>query len=175
MEKVLQLSVFDDTQAALKFTEFDANQVIENAVNTFRIKVEKFGGKIDLDMNAPKSTIYVDEMQFSNVISNLMDNAVKYRKEDVPPELKVKVRDSHDNHYVIVIEDNGIGIKKDNLKKIFDKFYRVPTGNLHNVKGFGLGLAYVKKMVTLFSGTIEVESEPGIGTCFTIRIPLREG
>lgn len=175
VEKVLQLSVFDDTQAALKFTEFDANQVIENAVNTFRIKVEKFGGKIDLDMNAPKSTIYVDEMQFSNVISNLMDNAVKYRKEDVPPELKVKVRDSHDNHYVIVIEDNGIGIKKDNLKKIFDKFYRVPTGNLHNVKGFGLGLAYVKKMVTLFSGTIEVESELGIGTCFTIRIPLREG
>ncbi len=111
-------------------------------------------------------------MHFTNVIFNLLDNAVKYRREDVPLELSVTSRDISDNRLQIIVADNGIGIKKDDLKKIFEKFYRVSTGNRHDVKGFGLGLAYVKKMVHELGGDITVESEINNGTKFIITIPL---
>ena len=111
-------------------------------------------------------------MHFTNVIFNLLDNAIKYRKEDVPLQLKVSTRNISDNKLEISISDNGIGIKKEDLKKIFEKFYRVSTGNRHDVKGFGLGLAYVKKMVTELKGEISVESELGEGTKFVIILPL---
>lgn len=174
VEKVLHLSVFDDTGGALKFSTIDANNVINNVVNTFKIKVEKFGGSIDCDLQAHNSLIYVDEMQFTNVISNLLDNAVKYRREDIQPHLWVHTGDLDPTHLEIKIRDNGTGIKKEHLKKIFEKFYRVPTGNLHNVKGFGLGLAYIKKMVSIFGGTVIAESEFGEWTEFTIILPLVE-
>ena len=110
-------------------------------------------------------------MQFTNVIFNLLDNAVKYMREDVPPRLEISTRNPDDKRIEIRIRDNGIGIKKDDLRHIFEKFYRVPTGNRHDVKGFGLGLAYVKKMVSVFGGEINVESEFGVGTCFIITLP----
>lgn len=172
VDKVLQLSVFDNAGGALKFSTFDANEVIGNVINTFRIKVEKFGGSIESNLYEGDSEIYADEMQFTNVISNLLDNAVKYRREEEIPVLEVDTRQVGGKTLVITIKDNGIGIKKENLKRIFDKFYRVPTGNRHDVKGFGLGLAYVKKMVGLFDGEISVDSEYGEWTRFEIRLPL---
>lgn len=173
VDKVLQLSVFDDA-AALKFVDLDANDIIANVVNTFKIKVEKFGGALTCHLDATRSIIHVDEMQFTNVIFNLLDNAVKYRNEEVSPLLEITTCDAANNNLEIRIRDNGIGIKKDDLKRIFEKFYRVPTGNRHDVKGFGLGLAYVRKMVSIFSGTITVESELGKFTEFIIHIPLQD-
>ena len=120
---------------------------------------------------AVDSAIYVDEVHFSNMIHNLMDNAVKYRDPDRPLELVLKTWND-DKHLFFSIQDNGMGIKKENLKKIFDKFYRVHTGNKHDVKGFGLGLAYVKKVVDLHQGEIKAESEMGKGTKFTISLPV---
>lgn len=174
VEKVLQMSVFDNTASALKFTDVDANAIISNVVNTFKIKVEKYGGSISTSIEAAEAEIYVDEMQFTNVIFNLLDNAVKYMAEDTEPHLQISTKNITEGRIEIRITDNGIGIRKDDLKRIFEKFYRVPTGNLHNVKGFGLGLAYVKKMITLFGGTISVESELGKGSTFIIVLPLAD-
>jgi signal transduction histidine kinase len=135
------------------------------------IKVEKSGGTIDIDLEAENSTIFVDEMHITNMIFNLMDNAVKYRREDVPLKLIARTRNEGDK-VIISIEDNGIGIKKENLKKIFDRFYRVPTGNVHNVKGFGLGLAYVHKVVEDHNGSIRADSgSANKGTTFIITLP----
>ncbi|MDE6279660.1 MAG: ATP-binding protein, partial [Paramuribaculum sp.] len=107
-----------------------------------------------------------------NVIFNLLDNAVKYRREDTPLNLHVATRDISDNRLEITVEDNGIGIRKEDLRKIFDKFYRVSTGNVHDVKGFGLGLAYVNKVLKELGGSISVESELNRGTKFIIILPL---
>lgn len=172
VEKVLQMSVFDNQSSALKFTVLDANTVIQSVVHTFKIKVEKFGGTITTNLDARNALIRVDEMHFTNVIFNLLDNAVKYMREDTAPTLVISTSDLDSSKLEIRIRDNGIGIKKDDLKRIFDKFYRVSTGNRHDVKGFGLGLAYVKKMVILFKGNIQVESEIGKGSTFIIHLPL---
>lgn len=172
VEKVLQMSMFDKKTGTLRMQDADANAVISNVVNTFRLKVEKFGGKIDARFDAEDAIVNVDEMHFTNVIFNLLDNALKYRKEDVPPVLKVTTRNLPQDKLEIVVGDNGIGISKENLKKIFEKFYRVSTGNRHDVKGFGLGLAYVYKMIHLMGGEIKAESELGKGSRFVIILPL---
>ena len=173
VEKVLQMSVFDNsTSAALKLTTVDADKIISGVVKNFKIKVEKFGGQLTCRLDAKDSAVRVDEMHFTNVLYNLLDNAVKYMREEVAPELEISTRDIDGRRLEIRVKDNGIGIKKDDLKRIFDKFFRVSTGNRHDVKGFGLGLAYVRKMVTMFDGTIRVESEPGEGTTFIIELPL---
>ena len=172
VEKVLQMSMFDRQKATLKLQEVNANQLIHNIVNTFKLKVEKYGGKIDSQLDAEIAEVKVDEMHFTNVIFNLLDNAVKYRREDTPLELMVPTRNLPSNRIEIAIADNGLGMKKDDLKKIFEKFYRVSTGNRHDVKGFGLGLAYVHKMVTELKGDIRVESELGKGSKFIITLPI---
>ena len=172
VEKVLQMSMFDKKKGTLRLEDVDANSVISNVVNTFRLKVEKYGGHITADFDAEDAIVNIDEMHFTNVIFNLLDNAVKYRKEDIPLELSVTTRDIPGSKLLITIADNGIGIKKEDLKKIFEKFYRVSTGNRHDVKGFGLGLAYVYKMVNLMGGTIVAESEFSRGTKFIITLPL---
>lgn len=172
VEKVLQMSMFERQRATLKLQDVDANSAIANIVHTFKIKVEKYGGMIESDLRAENAIVNVDEMHFTNVIFNLLDNAVKYRREDTPLELRVTTRDLKGDRLEISIADNGIGIRREDLKKIFEKFYRVSTGNLHDVKGFGLGLAYVHKMVHELRGEITVESEPGQGTKFIIILPL---
>ncbi len=172
VEKVLQMSMFDRTSATMKLQEVDADSVIYSVVNTYKLKVEKFGGTITANLNSDDPIVNVDEMHFTNVIFNLLDNAIKYRREDVEPKLTVTTANLDDSHITITVEDNGIGIKRDDLKKIFEKFYRVSTGNRHDVKGFGLGLAYVHKMITLFGGTIKAESEVGKGSKFIITLPL---
>jgi len=171
VEKVLQLSMYENQRAKLNLREVDANELIAGVIHTFTLKVERNNGKIISNLHAEKRNIYVDDMHFTNVIFNLMDNAVKYRRQDAQLELKVSTWNENDK-LCISIQDNGIGIKKEDIKKIFEKFYRVHTGNLHDVKGFGLGLAYVKKIVTEHKGTITAESELGIGTKFVIRMPI---
>ncbi len=172
VEKVLQMSMFDKQKATLRLSDVDANAAIANIIHTFKLKVERYGGHIEARLDAMDSIVNVDEMHFTNVIFNLLDNAVKYRKDDVPLELVVSTRDLSGERLEITVADNGIGIRRDDLKKIFDKFYRVSTGNRHDVKGFGLGLAYVHKMVQELHGEIKVESDYGIGTKFIIILPL---
>lgn len=172
VEKVLQLSVLDKTGSTLKFTDVNANSIIYNVVNTFKLKVEKQGGTLDTRLDALDADVNVDEMQFTNVIFNLLDNALKYMKEDVEPQLEIITSNLPGNRLEIRVSDNGIGIKREDAKHIFEKFYRVSTGNRHDVKGFGLGLAYVKKMIEAFGGTISVESEFGKGSVFIITLPV---
>ena len=172
VEKVLQISLFERQKATLKLKEVDANDLLVSVVTTFALKVEKFGGSIDIDLQAEDSSIYVDEMHITNVLFNLLDNALKYRKQDVPLQLMARTQNDNNKLY-ISIEDNGIGIKKEHLKKIFERFYRVPTGNVHDVKGFGLGLAYVRKIIEDHGGTIRAEQEEKFtGTKFIITLPL---
>lgn len=171
VEKVLQMSLYDGDNIALKFLPLDANELIDSVVQTFNIKVVQNGGSIETKLDAVNSVVKADEMHFTNIVFNLMDNAVKYKRDDVALHLEVSTWNESGNLY-IQISDNGIGIQKDNLKRIFDKFYRVHTGNTHNVKGSGLGLAYVRKMVTLHRGKIKATSEFGKGTSFMITLPL---
>lgn len=172
VEKVLQMSLFERQKAALKLKEVDANDLLASVANTFALKVEKYDGTIDIDLQAEDSDIYVDEMHITNVLFNLLDNAVKYRRLEVP--LTLMCRTWNENGKLLIsIEDNGIGIKKEYLKKVFDRFFRVPTGNVHDVKGFGLGLAYVRKIVEDHKGTIRAEVGTGnVGTKFIITLPL---
>ncbi|MDR2791994.1 MAG: HAMP domain-containing histidine kinase [Tannerellaceae bacterium] len=172
IEKVLQISLFERRQAALKLKEMDANDLIAGVANIFALKVGTYGGELDVDLQAEESTIYVDEMHITNVLFNLLDNAVKYRRPEVPLRLLITTRNEGDR-LIVTLEDNGIGIRKEHLKKIFDRFYRVPTGNVHNVKGFGLGLAYVRKIVEDHKGNIRAENGyAGVGTKFIISLPL---
>ncbi len=173
VEKVLQMSMFDKQKTVFKPKELDLNEMVESIANSFTLRVEHTGGKIYTDIGAVDSKIYVDEVHFQNVINNLLDNAVKYRKPDQPIDIYLKTWNEGNKLYLSV-RDTGLGIKKENLKKIFDKFYRVHTGNRHDAKGFGLGLAYVKTIVDQHEGEIHVDSEYGKGTTFTISLPVIE-
>ena len=152
----------------MKLTEIHFNNLIKDIISSFSLKVTSKGGEITTQLKATNDLVQIDEVHFTNVIFNLMDNALKY--SDKTPILTLETWNEK-NNLCISVEDNGIGMKKENLKRIFEKFYRVSTGNLHNVKGFGLGLAYVKKIVTDHHGIIKVESELGVGTKFIIIIP----
>lgn len=170
VEKVLQMAVFDQGKAHLKLKKIDINSLISNVSINFRIKVENSQGTLVEKLEARESSVFVDEVHFTNVIYNLLDNALKYKRS--APNLQIITWNKGDE-VVITIKDNGIGISEENLEKVFEKFFRVPTGNVHDVKGFGLGLAYVKKIVELHGGTINVESELNVGTKFNIFLPLK--
>ena len=173
VEKVLQMSMFDRKTVSFKKKELDLNELLEQTASTFSLRVEHTGGKIYTEIEAVDSAIYVDEVHFTNAITNLMDNAVKYRKPDEPLDIHLRTWNEGDK-LCFSIADTGQGIKRENVKKIFEKFYRVHTGNVHDVKGFGLGLAYVKKIINLHEGEIKCESELGKGTKFTITLPVLE-
>ena len=171
VEKVLQMSMFDRKTVSFKKKELDLNELLEQTASTFSLRVEHTGGKIYTEIETVDSAIYVDEVHFTNAITNLMDNAVKYRKPDEPVDIHLRTWNEGDK-LCFSIADTGQGIKRENVKKIFEKFYRVHTGNVHDVKGFGLGLAYVKKIINLHEGEIKCESELGKGTKFTISLPI---
>ena len=171
VEKVLQVSLFDQQKVTMKMREIDINELVTGVVNTFALKVENNGGTIVTHLNATDAVVVADEMHITNVVFNLMDNAVKYKRDDEALRLTVKTWNESDK-FCLSIQDNGVGIKKENLKRVFDRFYRVHTGNVHDVKGFGLGLAYVKKVVQDHRGAIRAESEVGVGTTFIIVLPL---
>ena len=171
VEKVLQMSMFDRKSTSFKKKELDLNELLEQTSATFNLRVEHTGGKITTEIEAIDSAIFVDEVHFTNAITNLLDNAVKYRKPDQPVNIHIRTWNDGEN-LCFSIKDDGQGIKKENVKKVFDKFYRVHTGNVHDVKGFGLGLAYVKEIINLHEGEIKCESELGKGTNFTITLPI---
>ena len=166
------MSLYEGGNIALNKQMLNANELIDGVVQTFDIKVSQNGGSIETKLDAVNPDVEVDEMHFTNVIFNLMDNAVKYKRDDVALHLEVSTWNSG-NSFCIQISDNGIGIRKEDLKRIFDKFYRVHTGNTHNVKVFGLGLAYVRTMIEQHKGTIKASSEYGKGTTFTITLPQK--
>ena len=182
VDKVLQTSLFEKGKAVtFKMDELDANAIIEDVASTFTLKVHNVGGTIETQLDAEDPIICADQMHFTNVIFNLLDNALKYRRQDAknpdgtPVNLHLNIRTVNEgNRLKITISDNGIGIKREDLKHIFDRFFRVSTGNVHNVKGFGLGLAYVKQIVDLHKGTIHAESDIGKGTKFIIKLPKSE-
>lgn len=170
VEKVLQMSLFDHDNIRVKSEELDINQMLENVVKTFQLRIQQSGGKVDVNIEAFDPFVYGDEMHLTNVFFNLLDNAVKYSKPDADLMLSIHTENVGEN-LQITIQDNGVGIQKSDLSHIFERFYRVHTGNQHNVKGFGLGLAYVHTIIRLHHGRIKVESEYGEGTRFIITLP----
>jgi two-component system phosphate regulon sensor histidine kinase PhoR len=168
VEKVLQMAVFNEGRLKFKFKEFDVNKMVETIVGNFELRVKSKNGVLTTEINAENPMIKGDEVHITNVVFNLLDNAMKYSKEI--PEIKVTTYNKKES-VVISVEDKGIGISKEHHAQIFDRFYRVPTGNIHNVKGFGLGLSYVKKIVDSHNGTIKVESAVNKGTKFSIFFP----
>lgn len=166
-EKILQTAIIERGQMKLKREKTDVHKLIQRSVNNILLWVNQKSGTIQLHLEAAQFVADVDPVHFENVIFNLLDNANKYSPKN--PEISVKTANTN-GFIVISVSDNGIGINKKELSKIFDKLYRVPTGNIHNVKGFGLGLSYVKAIVDSHDGQIMVESEPGQGTTFIIKI-----
>lgn len=168
VEKVLQMAVFNEGKLKFKFKDFDVNKMIETVAANFELRVKNKNGTLITEKHAEKPIINGDEVHITNVVFNLLDNAVKYSKE--VPEIRLAT-ENIDNQVVISVQDKGIGISKEHHAQIFDRFYRVPTGNIHNVKGFGLGLSYVKKIVDSHNAKIKVESALNKGTKFTIFFP----
>jgi two-component system phosphate regulon sensor histidine kinase PhoR len=169
VEQILQLSVLERGDFKLKLKEIDIHRLIRQQVKHFTINIQKRGGMITTELKAEDHHLMLDATHISNIISNLIDNAVKYSSER--PEVIVKTHIKH-GKIIISIADNGIGISPENQKYIFNKLYRVPTGNLHDVKGFGLGLYYVRTMVEALDGEIKLISETNKGSTFILEFPL---
>lgn len=172
VERVLQMAAMDKNDIELKLEVLDMSEMVKTAIDKTLIRVESRGGSIKFIDNATNTAIYGDRTHIINILVNLLDNADKYSPE--PPSISVRIY-NQDKHILIAVQDRGIGINKEAINHVFQKFYRVPTGNIHDVKGFGLGLAYVKNMVELHDGAVSVESEPGKGSKFTILLPVYHG
>ena len=171
VENILQTAVLDKGEFKLKVSEVDVHAVILQTLSNVQLAVSKKEGEIVTDLSATQNIIDADKVHLTNVIYNLLDNALKYSSEK--PLIKISTANVT-NGILISVKDNGIGIGKENQRKIFDKLYRVPTGNVHNVKGFGLGLSYVKAIVEKHRGTITIESELNSGSTFIIYLPLNQ-
>jgi two-component system phosphate regulon sensor histidine kinase PhoR len=173
VETILRAALLDKQEVELMLKPVHAHDVIKEVADNFKLQLEDKKGKVNLQLNAVNDLIEADEVHFPNLINNLMDNAVKYSKDNVAPEIKIATM-ANGKNITIRLEDNGIGMSREIVKKIFEKFYRAHTGNIHNVKGFGLGLSYVKTMVYAHGGNIKVDSTLGKGSTFTIELPLRK-
>jgi two-component system phosphate regulon sensor histidine kinase PhoR len=170
VETILQAALLDKNEIKLNLKKLSVHDLIQRVLNNFELLINEKQGKIKLELNASKNVIMADEVHFTNLLNNLVDNALKYSKED---HLQIKISTSNSGDKLkLRIEDDGIGMTKETLSKIFEKFYRAHTGNIHNVKGFGLGLSYVKTIVDAHGGTIKAESSIGKGSAFTITFPL---
>jgi two-component system phosphate regulon sensor histidine kinase PhoR len=170
-EKILQTAVLEKGQVKLKKEPMNIHFVINEVIKNIHLQVDAKHGEISKELNASSSIINADKVHITNVIYNLVDNANKYSPEK--PQIIIAT-ENNDSGVYISVEDTGIGISHANLKKIFEKLYRVPTGNVHNVKGFGLGLSYVKTIIEMHDGNVDVESELKKGSKFTIYLPFAE-
>lgn len=170
VETILQAALLDKQDPQLNMKPQHIHDIIHRVADNFRLQMEEKGGTTELQLKAANDLIEADEVHFTNLLSNLIDNAIKYSKED---GLLIKICTQNTGNSIrIKIEDNGIGMNKETVNRIFEKFYRAHTGNLHNVKGFGLGLSYVKTMVDAQKGKIKAESTVGKGSTFTLEFPL---
>jgi two-component system phosphate regulon sensor histidine kinase PhoR len=169
VESILQTSILDKGEFILKLVEVDVHDIIYTAINNTQLLIGQRGGSIQTQLDAKKFKLQADKVHLTNIIFNLIDNAIKYSKDI--PEIVISTNNTPEG-IMIKVKDNGMGISKENQRKIFDKFYRVPTGNVHNVKGFGLGLSYVLAVVLKHQGTISVDSELGKGSTFNVHLPI---
>jgi two-component system phosphate regulon sensor histidine kinase PhoR len=169
VETILQAAVMDRQELTLNRVPLHVHSLIHDIMDNYKLQLEEKGARAELSLDARFDYIEADPVHFRNLISNLIDNAVKYSKDN----LLIKIATYNTNKFIgIRIEDNGIGMSKETVRRIFEKFYRAHTGNLHNVKGFGLGLSYVKTVVDAHDGKIKVDSVLGKGSAFTLEIPL---
>lgn len=173
VETILKAALLDRQDVNLMLKPTHVHDVIKDIADNFTLQLNDKNGKVEMDLEATNDLIDADEVHFPNLINNLVDNSVKYSKDNVPPEIKISTA-ANGRNMTIRLEDNGIGMTKETIKRIFEKFYRAHTGNIHNVKGFGLGLSYVKTMVDAHGGHIRVDSTPGKGSIFTLELPLRK-
>ncbi len=167
-EQILQTAVMDKGQLRLKLAQLNVHEIIEKAINSKSIQIKNKNGHLRSKLLARNLMVTGDKIHLTNVIINLLDNAIKYNVSK--PEILINTTNKNGS-ILINIKDNGIGISSSDQKKIFDKLYRVPMGNVHNFKGFGLGLSYVKAIVEMHEGNVSVDSEPGKGSIFTIKLP----
>ena len=169
IETLLQSAKMASRKVTINCKIIDLNNIVNDSAQSFLLAVKNKHGQIDLDLQPLEGELYADELHISNMIHNLVDNAIKYSPQQ--PHITLKTF-SENGYAVFIISDNGIGIAKEDQKHIFEKFYRVSTGDIHNVKGFGIGLNYVYQVVNLHNGKINISSELGKGTTFTIHLPL---
>ncbi len=169
VEQVLQLAVLDRGTYRLKHEPFDLHFAIQKVADSFQLIIKEQNGSLKLHLDATNHNVFADSMHVENIMSNLLDNANKYSHET--PDITISTFNRND-HIVIAVDDKGIGISRENQRLIFRKMYRAHTGNLHDVKGFGLGLYYVKCLVEAHNGSINIHSEPGKGSRFEISLPL---
>lgn len=168
VETILQAALMDRQELRLNKFPLHVHDLITDVISNYTLQLQEIEGRIELHLNAKHDLINGDEVHFRNLISNLVDNAVKYSKE----KLLLKISSSNSGRNLLLkFEDNGIGMSKETVRRIFEKFYRAHTGNLHNVKGFGLGLSYVKTIIDAHDGRIKVDSTLGKGSTFTLEIP----
>ncbi len=171
VETILQAALMEKQELQLNLVSLKVNEVLEHVLESYQLQLEEKNARIETNFAAKKDMIQADEIHFTNLLSNLIDNAIKYSKES----LLIKLSTTSTNKTIsIKIEDNGIGMSKESVKRIFEKFYRAHTGNIHNVKGFGLGMSYVKTVIDAHKGKIKVDSTLGKGSCFTIELPLEK-
>jgi two-component system phosphate regulon sensor histidine kinase PhoR len=168
VEKVLQLAKIERGNFKLNLEEFNLHELVENVLNSIKVQVEKQGGKVGCELLATMPIINADKLHLTNILHNLVDNATKYCKG--APDILLKTKTIDENRIQVQVIDNGIGISKEDLAKVFEKFYRVPTGDIHDVKGFGLGLFYTKNICDAHGWKISIESEQGKGTTVSIII-----
>lgn len=173
VETILQAALMEKQEFKLNLDKVHAHELINGVADNFNLRLQEKNGRLDKFFNAKNDLIPVDEVHFRNVISNLFDNAIKYSKDNEPLVVKV-ITHCTNRHFIIRIEDNGIGMNKETVKRVFERFYRAHTGNIHNVKGFGLGMSYVKTVIDAHNGRIKVDSTLGKGSLFTIELPLKQ-
>jgi len=167
VERILQSAIMDRGELKIKKEKILLNEIIHDLAHKAQFRLQATGGKIEVDIPNELIEINADKLHFTNLLSNLIDNAIKY--SDDTPYVRINLK-KEGVSYLLSVQDNGIGIGEEHISKIFDKLYRIPTGNLHNVKGFGLGLSYVKVIAKLHGWTVAVKSTVGEGSLFTIKI-----
>lgn len=170
VETILQAALLDKQEVQLRLKELNVHDILAHIAENFKLQMDERKGKLVIEPEAQNDLIEGDDVHITNMLSNLVDNAIKYSKEDVPPVITISTM-NYGKYLRVRLEDNGIGMNKETVSRIFEKFYRAHTGNIHNVKGFGLGLSYVRTMVDAHHGKIKVESVPGKGSVFTVDLP----
>ena len=173
VETILKSALMDRQEVQLNSKPLNVHEIIRDVADNFILRLQEKQGMLETNLDATNDLIEGDEVHISNLVNNLMDNAVKYSKENVPPIIRITTT-SNDKKFILRMEDNGIGMTRETVKRIFEKFYRAHTGNIHNVKGFGLGLSYVKTVVEAHHGNIKAESTLGKGSSFVIDFPLKK-